>query len=85
MINLSREELKLVSKHIDTITTIIRNHSCSFISQTFRDDIRTIADNHKLDYCLTCNSGIFNICANLYSAYTIQSKKKDKNNSNEEK
>jgi hypothetical protein len=76
MILLSKEEYKIVEKHIKTITTIIKNHSCSFITPEFRSDIKVISNNHDLKYCLTCNSGLFNICAQIYAAYVNQRKKK---------
>lgn len=79
MIKLSKQELKIVEKHIKIISTIITNHSCSFITPEFRTDIKTVAESHKLQYCDNCNSGLFNLCAQLYAAYNNQVKKnKDK-------
>lgn len=80
MIKLSKQELKIVEKHIKIISTIITNHSCSFITPEFRSDIKTIAESHKLPYCDNCNSGLFNLCAQLYAAYnqSVNKKNKDK-------
>lgn len=79
MIKLSKQELKIVEKHIKIISTIIINHSCSFITPEFRSDIKTVAESHKLPYCNNCNSGLFNLCAQFYAAYNNQVKKnKDK-------
>lgn len=79
MIKLSKQELKIVEKHIKIISTIITNHSCSFITPEFRADIKTVAESHKLPYCNNCNSGLFNLCAQLYAAYNHQkNKNKDK-------
>lgn len=76
MIKLTRQEIALVKKHLKIITTIITNHSCSFITPEFRQDIKTIAENHKLDYCDTCNAGLFNTCTRVYNAYNTQMNKK---------
>ena len=79
---LTKEEILLVEKHLDTIQTIIVNHSCSYISPEFRSDIKTISDNHKLTFCLTCNSGLWNTCSHSYSAYKRQNQTKNTKKSN---
>ena len=79
---LTKEEILLVEKHLDTIQKIIVNHSCSYISPEFRADIKNISDNHNLRFCLSCNSGLWNTCSHIYSAYKRQKQTKNTKKSN---
>ena len=79
MITLNKEELKLVQKNLKTITIILQNHACSDISPEFREDLKKISDNHKLNFCTTCNSGLWNICAQVYAAYNKYITKENNN------
>lgn len=75
---LTKSEYTILTKHLETIRTILVNHSCSYISPEFKSDVKAIADAHKFTYCDTCNSGLLNLCFTLYAAYTEYKKSQAK-------
>lgn len=75
---LTKDEIKLVEQHLDTIKIILNNKSCSVLTPEFRNAMNTIAKAHSLDFCRSCNSGMWRLCSLVYAAYDMEVKKKTK-------
>lgn len=83
----TKEDLKLIEKHLPTIKTIIRNQSFSQIDNEFKMDIYTIAENNGISYCRTCNGSLYTTIGNIWLRYNkeiTENKKSKMNNSNNE-
>lgn len=81
----TKEDLKLIEKHLPTIKTIIRNQSFSQIDNEFKMDIYTIAENNGISYCRTCNGSLYTTIGNIWLRYNkeiTENKKSKMNNSN---
>lgn len=78
----TKEDLKLIEKHLPTIKTIIRNQSFSQIDNEFKMDIYTIAENNGISYCRTCNGSLYTTIGNIWLRYNkeITENKKSKMN-----
>lgn len=78
----TKEDLKLIEKHLPTIKTIIRNQSFSQIDNEFKMDIYTIAENNGISYCRTCNGSLLTTIGNIWLRYNkeITENKKSKMN-----
>lgn len=81
----TKEDLKLIEKHLPTIKTIIRNQSFSQIDNEFKMDIYTIAENNGISYCRTCNGSLYTTIGNIWLRYNkeiTENKKSKMNNEN---
>lgn len=76
----TKEDLKLIEKHLPTIKTIIRNQSFSQIDNEFKMDIYTIAENNGISYCRTCNGSLYTTIGNIWLRYNKEIMEKAKNN-----
>ena len=75
----TKEDLKLIEKHLPTIKTIIRNQSFSQIDNEFKMDIYTIAENNGISYCRTCNGSLYTTIGNIWLRYNKEIMEKAKN------
>ena len=66
------DEMKLIKYHLNTIESIIVNHSYSNLSVAFRQDMKKLGDKIGLNFCTTCSSGIFNLVSRIYKKYNEQ-------------
>lgn len=75
----TKEDLKLIEKHLPMIKTIIRNQSFSQIDNEFKMDIYTIAENNGISYCRTCNGSLYTTIGNIWLRYNKEIMEKAKN------
>lgn len=82
MSELTKEEYRILKKHIEEIERIIKNASASSISAELRDV--TISINKRMGYndCSNCNSGLYRMMTRVYSMYI---KKNTKTNGSKDK
>ena len=66
---INKEDIKLIEKWIGTIEAIVTNKSFSILSPEFKKDLFTIADRNNIQYCKSCNSGIYQLISKLYKQY----------------
>ena len=66
------EEMQIITNYLPVIEKIIVNNSCSNITIAFRQDMQKLATKLKLNYCITCSSGIFNLVSRIYKLYNEQ-------------
>lgn len=72
------DEMKLIATHLQTIESIVVNHSSSNLSITFRQDMKTLGNKIGLTFCTSCSSGIFNLVSRIYNKYQQQLKNERK-------
>ena len=68
----NKEEMKLIKSYLPVIERIIVNNSCSNLTVAFRQDMKTLGEKMKLNFCTTCSSGIFNLVSRIYRQYNEQ-------------
>lgn len=66
------EEMQIITNYLPVIEKIIVNNSCSNLTIAFRQDMQKLATKLKLNYCITCSSGIFNLVSRIYKLYNEQ-------------
>lgn len=76
------DEMKLIATHLQTIESIIVNHSSSNLSITFRQDMKKLGNKIGLNFCNTCASGIFNLVSRIYNKYQQQLKLNERKQEN---
>lgn len=72
------DEMKLIATHLQTIESIVVNHSSSNLSITFRQDMKTLGNKIGLNFCTSCSSGIYNLVSRIYNKYQQQLKNERK-------
>lgn len=72
--------VKIYEKNKQLIETIINNKSCSNVSISFREDIKTLAVANGIKYCSSCNTGLFYAVYHLHNLYRIEKEKKQNKN-----
>lgn len=68
----TEEEMQIITNYLPLIEKIIVNNSCSNLTIAFRQDMTKLATKLKLNYCITCSSGIFNLVSRIYKLYNEQ-------------
>lgn len=66
------EEMQIITNYLPIMEKIIVNNSCSNLTIAFRQDMQKLATKLKLNYCITCSSGIFNLVSRIYKLYNEQ-------------
>lgn len=74
----TKQEIKWIKDHLQTIETIVKNASASHIDMEFREGIINIGKAHKMISCNHCNTEIYLGVTRIYTKYCndIISKKK---------
>ena len=66
---ITKEQYKILDKHISTIKTIVVNQAFSNVTISFREDMVKVGKELGYNFCSTCNSGLYNLVTHLYNKY----------------
>lgn len=66
---LTKEDISLIEKHLNTFKTIANNRSISGLSFEFKTDLKTIAKNNNIVICFSCNRSLIDNIVRIYNNY----------------